>query len=100
VAIVDGQCKRLGEKKELEADLLGRNNNWVCNFLSLLYQSNKSKHRLPITEFYSSFLAANFDPVEAFKTYLAKIPFFNFINYPFLLSFDNKYKLMQIESIY
>jgi hypothetical protein len=90
----------MSEKKEVEAELLGRNNNWACNFLALLYQSNKSRHRLPISEFYSGFLGASFDPVEAFKTYLAKSPNFNFINYPFLLSFDNKYKLMQIESIY
>jgi hypothetical protein len=99
VGIVDGLCRRLAENKE-EAELLGRNNNWVCNYLSLLYQSNQSKSRLPITEFYSGFLRSSFDPVEAFRTYLSKSPNFNFISYPFLLSFENKYKLMQIESIY
>ena len=99
LGIIDGLCKRLAENKE-EAELLGRNNNWVCNYMSSLYQSNKNKHRLPINEFYSAFLTSTFDPVEAFRTYLSKSTNFNFISYPFLLSFENKYKLMQIESIY
>lgn len=34
------------------------------------------------------------------KIYLNKLQNFNFINYPFLLTFDYKYKLIQIESIY
>lgn len=34
------------------------------------------------------------------KIYFNKIQNFNFINYPFLLTFDYKYKLIQIESIY
>ena len=42
----------------------------------------------------------NMEPVEQFKLYLKKAQFFNFVNYPFLLGFDYKYKIMQIESIY
>jgi hypothetical protein len=38
--------------------------------------------------------------VEVYKIYLNKLPNFNFVNYSFLLSFDYKYKLIQIESIY
>lgn len=68
--------------------------------MSILNESNKSRHRLPIAEFNSSFISAFFEPVEAFRIYLSKSPNFNFVNYPFLLSFDYKYKLMQIESIY
>lgn len=40
------------------------------------------------------------EPVEQFKLYLLKEKEFNFIGYPFLLGFDYKYKVIQIESIY
>lgn len=35
-----------------------------------------------------------------FKNFITKSPDFNFVNYPFLLDFEYKYKLMEIESVY
>jgi hypothetical protein len=72
----------------------------ACNFLFLLYSSNCNKHRLPLAEFNSKYIASAFEPVDTFRMYLSKSANFNFINYPFLLPFDYKYKLMQIESLY
>jgi ubiquitin-protein ligase E3 A len=102
LALIEAQCKRLAEKREVqvESEVLGRNCNLVCNYLSLLYQSNKSRQRVASSEFNSAFLASFFEPVEAFRIYLSKSGSFNFVNFPFLLGFDYKYKLMQIESIY
>ena len=40
------------------------------------------------------------DPLSQYKLVLNKKIEFNFINYPFLLSFDYKYKIIQYESIY
>jgi hypothetical protein len=51
-------------------------------------------------EFNNSFATKMFEPVEQYKRVLVKAWEFNMVNYPFLLDFEYKYKLMQIESIY
>lgn len=76
--------------------------------MHLLFLSNKEKQRLNIKEFNNNFLTKFFQPIEQFKIYLESKTSqnnypdfnFNFIKYPFLLDFDYKYKLIQIESIY
>lgn len=95
-------CKELVDKPQTEQTNheLARKCQTLCYFMNLLHRSNKEVPRLHISEFNSEFLVSFFQPVEQFKIYLSKSQEFNFVNYPFLLDFDYKYKLMQIESIY
>ena len=84
------------EKSQISTDILAHNVKIACNYLKLLYESNKKKIKIPNVDFNSKFFDTFFEPVEAFKIYLTKSPNFNFINFPFLLNFDYKYKLIQI----
>lgn len=80
--------------------MLAEQCQWVCNLLKWLNESNNSKLRVPRKEFNDEFLSKFFEPVEQFKIYLTHSADFNFVNYPFLLEFGYKHKLMQIESVY
>lgn len=89
------------EKEQTEENnrVIGHACEIICNFLKLLNASNKITPIVPNSEFNWIFLTKFFEPIEAFKIYLKKASYFNFILYPFLLDFDYKYKIMQIESI-
>lgn len=44
----------------------------MCQFLTLLYQSNKDKHRVAPEFFESKAICEMFEPVEQFKLFLKK----------------------------
>lgn len=104
--LIENECKRLNEKTGPPAqqvsteDAIAFNVMLACNYMKLLYESNKKKPKVPFSAFNNAFLCSFFEPVEMLKIYFNKLQNFNFINYPFLLTFDYKYKLIQIESIY
>jgi hypothetical protein len=102
-AVIGRLCMRLNEVEEGQehkVKVLADQCQWTSNFMKMLYASNKSKKRMEVSEFNNSLATKMFEPVEQYKRVLVKAWEFNMVNYPFLLDFDYKYKLMQIESIY
>lgn len=95
-------CNKLVEKEQTEAGNkdIGKKCETICNFMEILHISNKNKPRVALKEFNNAFLTNFFQPVEQIKIYINKDQYFNFIKYSFLLNFEYKYKLIQIESVY
>lgn len=69
---------------------------YLCEFLAILYQSNKKIPRILDEHFKLNNLAQYLQPLEIFKVYLNQGKFCNFVRFPFLLQLDYKYKLLQI----
>lgn len=66
----------------------------------MLNASNRRFRRISSGRFEMKRLSDFFRPVDIYKLNLNKIKELNFIRFPFLLSLDFKYKLLQVESVY
>lgn len=71
----------------------------ICEFMSILYNSNQRLPRLLDEHFVMKNIGKYFEPIYIFKDYLSKKEE-SLIKYPFLFELDFKYDLLRIESIY
>lgn len=72
----------------------------ICEFLKMLWKSNSQQKRISSHKFICENVEKYFEPAFVFQQYLSKKEELNFINYPFLLNLNFKYKLLQYESFY
>lgn len=94
--ILEGEIAKLKNLPEHKAFQIQLNSTNILEFLQILYESNSRKPRIQSDHFVIKKLDELYKQVESFKKYLNKSKTLNFINYPFVLGLDYKYRLLQI----